>query len=66
MMFDDDEDDDLLGHWPWRINSVKTVGVKAGEVKHLPVVKVRVQVVHRYLMLMTVTVTVMMMIPGGT
>ena len=61
-MFADDEDDDLLGHWPWRINSVKTVGVKAGEVEHLPVVKVRVEVVHGYLklMLVTVTVTVMM------
>ena len=68
MMFADDEDGDLLGHWPWRIHSVKTVRVKAGEVKHLPVVKVRVQVVHRYLKLMmvTVTVTVMIMIPGGT
>ena len=62
MMFDDDEDDDLLGHWPWRIHSVKTVRVKAGEVEHLPVVKVRVEVVHGYLklMLVTVTVTVMM------
>ena len=62
MMFADDEDDDLLGHWPWRIHSVKTVRVKAGEVNHLPVVKVRVEVVHGYLklMLVTVTVTVMM------
>ena len=61
-MFADDEDDDLLGHWPWRIHSVKTVRVKAGEVEHLPVVKVRVEVVHGYLklMLVTVTVTVMM------
>ena len=58
MMFADDEDDDLLGHWPWRIHSVKTVRVKAGEVEHLPVVKVRVEVVHGYLKLMLVTVTV--------
>ena len=55
--FDDDDDDDaedgddLFGHWPWRINSVKTVRVKAGEVEHLPVVKVRVEVVHGYLKL---------------
>ena len=49
MMFDDDEDDDLLGHWPWRINSVKTVGVKAGVVEHLAIVKVCVQVVDRHL-----------------
>ena len=61
MMFADDEDDDLLGHWPWRIHSVKTVRVKAGEVEHLPVVKVRVEVVHGYLKLMLVTVTVMVM-----
>ena len=50
---DDDEDgDDLFWHWPWRINSVKAVGVKAGEVKHLAVVKVCIQVVHGYLKLM--------------
>ena len=49
MMFADDEDDDLLGHWPWRINSVKTVGVKAGVVEHLAIVKVCVQVVDRHL-----------------
>ena len=48
MMFDD-EDDDLLGHWPWRINSVKTVGVKARVVEHLAIVKVCVQVVDRHL-----------------
>ena len=62
MIFVDDEDGDLLGHWPWRIHSVKTVRVKAGEVKHMPVVKVRIEVVHGYLklMLVTVTVTVMM------
>ena len=49
MMFADDEDDDLLGHWPWRINSVKTVGVKARVVEHLAIVKVCVQVVDRHL-----------------
>ena len=50
---DDDDDaedgDDLFGHWPWRINSVKTVGVKAGVVEHLAIVKVCVQVVDRHL-----------------
>ena len=51
MMFADDEDDDLLGHWPWRINSVKAVGVKAGEVKHLAVVKVCIQMVDRHLLI---------------
>ena len=49
MMFADDEDGDLLGHWPWRIHSVKTVGVKAGVVEHLAIVKVCVQVVDRHL-----------------
>ena len=49
MMFADDEDDDLLGHWPWGINSVKTVGVKARVVEHLAIVKVCVQVVDRHL-----------------
>ena len=49
MMFDDAKDDDLLGHWPWRINSVKTVGVKARVVEHLAIVKVCVQVVDRHL-----------------
>ena len=48
-MFDDVKDDDLLGHWPWRINSVKTVGVKARVVEHLAIVKVCVQVVDRHL-----------------
>ena len=50
---DDDDDaedgDDLFGHWPWRINSVKTVGVKARVVEHLAIVKVCVQVVDRHL-----------------
>ena len=50
---DDDDDaedgDDLFGHWPWRINSVKTVGVKAGVVEHLAVVKVCVQMVDCHL-----------------
>ena len=50
---DDDDDaedgDDLFGHWPWRINSVKTVGVKAGVVEHLAIVKVCVQVVDSHL-----------------
>ena len=49
MMFDDAKDDDLLGHLPWRINSVKTVGVKARVVEHLAIVKVCVQVVDRHL-----------------
>ena len=40
---------------------MKTVRVKAGEVEHMPVVKVRVQVVNWYLKLMMVMVTVMVM-----
>ena len=46
---DDEDGDDLFGHWPWRINSVKTVGVKAGVVEHLAIVKVCVQMVDRHL-----------------
>ena len=41
--------DDLFGHRPGRSNSVNTVGVKASVVKHVTIVKVRIQVIHWHL-----------------
>ena len=39
----------LLWHWSWRAHSVNTVRIKSGEVEHLAIVEVRVEVVHGHL-----------------
>ena len=39
----------LLWHWSWRAHSVNTVRIKSGEVEHLAIVEVCVEVVNGHL-----------------